>query len=225
MADEGVPLGERRRDHRVVDARPLDRGHHRPARLDRGGLHRRRRQQPGRDEVEVRDAGGGVRRLVDDRPEADAERRHVENGVDEARPDRPAPDPLVLREPVLVRAQGLEDALHVSPRACGRSDGGRRPRACSGGRASSAAAAPARRPRPRSRRRRACRGGRGPAAPRRARRRPRRPHSRAARPRTGSRRPPAWSSAGSAPTASLRRRSGRWSMTTSRSQSCSASSM
>ena len=59
---------------------------------------------------------------VDERTEPHAERVQVEDRVDEARSDRAAPDALVLREPVLVRAEGLEDAVHVgaSPPASGR---------------------------------------------------------------------------------------------------------
>ena len=105
VADEGVPLGQRRRDHPVVDARPLDRRHHRPAGLGRGCLHRRGGQGARRDEVEVRDAAGRVLGLVDDRAEADPERGQVEDRVNEARADRAAPDALVLGEPVLVYAR------------------------------------------------------------------------------------------------------------------------
>ena len=53
--------------HRVVGPRPLDRAHHRPARLGRRRLHRGRGEQARRDVVEVGNAARRIRRLVDDR--------------------------------------------------------------------------------------------------------------------------------------------------------------
>ena len=110
VAEQHVLLGQRSRGHRVVGPRPLDRAHHRPARLGRRRLHRRRGEQARCDVVEVGNAGRRVRRLVDDRAEPDPERRQIEQRVDETRPQRAPPDALVLREPVLVGAKWLEDA-------------------------------------------------------------------------------------------------------------------
>ncbi len=61
VAEHHVAHAQRRREHRVVLAIPLDRREHRPARLERRDLHRRRGHEPGRDELEVRDPVREVR--------------------------------------------------------------------------------------------------------------------------------------------------------------------
>ena len=170
MAEHDVAHAQRRREHRVVLPIPLDRRQHRPARLERRDLHRRRRHQTGRDELEVRDAVREIGRPVDEHAEPDAEREQVDDRCDDARDRRSTPDAPVLREEELERPES--ESAELIRRGSGRSGGGTRPRACCGGRGRSPGRGRARASRARRRHRRRCRGARGPAATRPARRGP-----------------------------------------------------
>src|SRR6185295_12600434 len=76
MPQHDVPRPKRSREHREVLSRPLDRSHHGPRRLTRSHGHRRRREQPRRDEVDVRNTEGCAGGLVHERAEPDPRSGH-----------------------------------------------------------------------------------------------------------------------------------------------------
>ena len=89
----------------VIGLDPLDTGHHLPRAFARAGLHGGGDEEAGRQEREVGnavDASGDV--LVDERAEAHAHGREVENRIEERRDDRSAPGSAI--DPGL----GFEDA-------------------------------------------------------------------------------------------------------------------
>ena len=212
----------------------LEPGHDRERRLERGGLHRRRGQQAGRQEDEVRHAADRVRVGRRRRPArspspsgtapATGTRRRSTRGTCAGRSGSGARRP--GRWPTT--GEGWRSTSSAPSRsASGRSGAGRRPRATTGGPGPSRAGARARGPRrrpPRRRRRRAARGRAGARPARRCRRAVRR----ASPPRPGAKRSSVTSRveycsirARGLPSATIL----ALSMTTSRSHSCSASSM
>ena len=106
---------ERRREHRVVLAAPLDRREHRPARLEGRDLHRRRGQEAGRHEVEVGDALREVGAPVDERAEPVPEREQVDDRRHDRRDDGSPPHPPVLGEEELERPDREAYVLMCNP--------------------------------------------------------------------------------------------------------------
>ena len=215
---EDVASTQRGRHHGVVGALPRSRPS--PGRSTRRSGHRRTCEHPRRDEHGVREPSR--RRGVDEGAEPVAQRQQVEQRDDEARTACRARRPGT--RPASADAGRLEALSIVSPTrvrpVSRRKTSSRVVRRTSveSGAARVVDAA-------RLRRRRRCRAAAGPAAPRPAREASsgaRRPRPLVAR--SAARRPHAWTApdqlAGE-PSAAIR----PWSMTTRRSQSCSASSM
>src|SRR5207249_6964193 len=114
VSGEDASRTERRRDHREVLARPLERAEHRPRRLADADLHRGSSEQARGDEMRVCDSSGRRRRLVDEGPQPYAQGGEIEDGIDDTGDDRALPDAAVVREPELVRAERERRRGHSS---------------------------------------------------------------------------------------------------------------
>ena len=121
MAEKDVPVAKRRGKHGVVLAIPLDRGEHRPARLERGELHRGCGHEARSDELEVGDSVREVGRAIHENAEPDTQREEVDHRGDHARHGGTSPHALVLREEELERAESEGEGAHrVTRSGCGR---------------------------------------------------------------------------------------------------------